>query len=102
MSSLSKFKPLLYILITTIIIYIFWGLRESFTGTQVSNETKSDIKNAHNNIPAVDQKLVTTVKDSIKNIINNRPDLIETAREVISDPLIRSTLDGLLFGNTTT
>jgi hypothetical protein len=84
------------LLLVTILLFIFLKIRESFLDT-VSAQTKSDMANANKNIPAVDPKVVESAKAGILNIINTRPDLLETAKQVLSEPLIRATVNSLLF-----
>jgi hypothetical protein len=84
------------LLLVTILLFTFLKIRESFLAA-VSSQTKSDMANANKNIPAVDPNVVASAKAGILNVINTRPDIIESARQVLADPLIRSTLNSLLF-----
>ena len=89
-------ENILLILLVTILLFSFLKIRESFLAA-VSAQTNSDMANANKNIPAVDPKVVASAKAGILNIINTRPDLIESARQVLAEPLIRATLNSLLF-----
>ena len=89
---------LLGILALTLSIYIFRVRRESFNNPQpVSDQTKSQIANAHTAAPAVDPKLVESMKTSVKNFIKERPDIILSIKQVIADPLIKKTLADILY-----
>lgn len=85
------------ILLLTLILYIFKIVKEPFYASgPVLEKTKSNIKNVHENIPSVDPKLVDSIKAGILNTIQNRPDLIETAKQVIAVPEIHRTLMDIL------
>lgn len=86
------------VLALTIGLYVFRVTRESFDNpAQVSDETRANIANAHTGIPAADPKLVESMKASIKNFINERPDIILAIKQVISDPLIKKTFADILY-----
>ena len=90
-------ENILTVLLVTVILLIATILiRESFTGT-VSAETNANMANANKNIPTVDPKVVASAKAGLLNIINTRPDLIESAKQVLAEPKIRATLNTLLF-----
>jgi septal ring-binding cell division protein DamX len=89
-------KNILVLLLVTILLFAFLKIRESFLD-KVSAQTNSDMVNANKNIPAVDPKVVASAKAGILNVINTRPDVIETAKQVLSEPLIRATVNNLLF-----
>ena len=89
-------ENIVLILSVTILLFTFLKIRESFLAA-VSSQTKSDMANANKNIPAVDPKVVESAKAGILNVINTRPDLIESAKQVLSEPLIRATLNSILF-----
>lgn len=89
------------LLLVTIVLFTFLKIRESFLDT-VSAQTNADIANANKSIPAVDPKVVESAKAGLLNIINTRPDVIETAKQVLSEPLIRATLNSILFDEGTT
>jgi hypothetical protein len=55
------------------------------------------IANAHTAAPAVDPKLVESMKTSVKNFIKERPDIILSIKQVIADPLIKKTLADILY-----
>jgi len=89
---------LLGILTLTLSIYIFRVRRESFNNPPpVSDETKEQIANAHTGAPAVDPKLVESMKTSVKNFITERPDIILSIKQVVADPLIKKTLADILY-----
>lgn len=89
-------KNILVLLLVTILLFAFLKIRESFLD-KVSAQTNSDMVNANKNIPAVDPKVVASAKAGILNVINTRPDVVETAKQVLSEPLIRATVNNLLF-----
>jgi len=84
------------LLVTVILLIATILIRESFTAT-VSAETNANMANANKNIPTVDPKVVASAKAGLLNIINTRPDLIESAKQVLAEPKIRATLNTLLF-----
>jgi hypothetical protein len=90
-------ENILLILVITVILFIVTVfLRESFTGT-VSAQTNANMANANKNIPTVDPKVVASAKAGILNVINTRPDVIESAKQVLAEPKIRATLNTILF-----
>ena len=89
---------LLGVLALTIGLYVFRVTRESFDNpVPVSDQTKAQIANAHTAAPAVDPKLVESMKTSIKNFITERPDIILSIKQVVADPLIKKTLADILY-----
>jgi len=89
---------LLGILALSIGLYIFKITRESFNNpAAVSDETRVNIANIHIALPAIDPKLVETIKSGIKNIIKERPDIILSIKQVLADPLINKTLADILY-----
>lgn len=87
---------ILLILLVTILLFAIMKIRESFT-TKVSAQTKADMANANKNIPTADPNVVASAKAGILNIIDTRPDLLESAKQVLAEPKIRATLNTLLF-----
>jgi hypothetical protein len=96
---------LLGILVITVGMYILKVSYDSFVNTPpptntpppVSDEARSNITKAHNNVPAVDPKLVDAIKTNLKNFINERPDVIATIKLVLREPLIKKTLGDILY-----
>jgi len=55
--------------------------------------------NAHANLPMVAPDQVAAAKQGLKNIIQNRPDLVAALQQVLSDPEIRPTVQMVLNGS---
>jgi hypothetical protein len=91
-----KENILLILLVTVILFIVTILIRESFTGT-VSAQTNANMANANKNIPTADPKVVASAKAGLLNIIDTRPDLIESAKLILAEPKIRATLNSLLF-----
>lgn len=63
----------------------------------VTEDTHATIQNAHEQIPAIDLKLVQSIKDGLKNIIVKKPEVITAIKDVLSDPMIHNALMDILF-----
>lgn len=92
---------LLHILLLTLFIvfsfYIFQITKEPFYDAgKVSDQTNKSISNVHNSVPVVDIKLATSVKEGIKKIITEKPEVIMLIKDVLAEPLIHSTLVDIL------
>lgn len=69
--------------------------KEHFVNPTVASQKKA-VVNAHADLPAVAPDQVAAAKQGLKNIIQNRPDLIAALQQVLSDPEIRPTVQMLL------
>ena len=89
---------LLGILVITIGMFVVKVSYDSFANPPpVSDETHANITGAHKKAPAVDPKVVDSIKTSIKNFINERPDYIQTIKLVLRDPLIKKTVGDIIY-----
>jgi hypothetical protein len=89
---------LLGTLVLTIGMYILKVSYDSFSNPPpVSDESRANMVSAHKQAPAIDQKVVDSIKTSIKNFINERPDVISTVKLVLQEPLIKKTLGDVLY-----
>jgi hypothetical protein len=90
---------LLGVLVIVIGMYVLKVSYDSFVDKPppASDETHANITKAHKNVPAVDPKVVDSIKTSLKNFINERPDLISTIKLVLRDPLIKKTFADILY-----
>ena len=82
---------LLILLVTVILFIVTICIRESFTGAAPSQA------NIKKNVPEVNPKVVASAKAELLNMIETRPDLLESAKQVLAEPKIRATLNTLLF-----
>ena len=82
---------LLILLVTVILFIVTICVKESFTGTA---PTQANIKK---NVPEVNPKVVASAKAELLNMIDTRPDLVESAQQVLAEPKIRATLNMLMF-----
>ena len=57
---------------------------------------KTAVVNAHADLPTIAPDQIAAAKQGLKNIIQNRPDLIAALQQVLSDPEIRPTVQMLL------
>jgi hypothetical protein len=89
---------LLGTLVITIGIYILKVSYDSFANPPpVSDESRANIVSAHKQAPAIDPKVVDSIKTSIKNFINERPDVISTVKLILQEPLIKKTVGDVLY-----
>jgi hypothetical protein len=71
---------------------------EYFANPTVASQKKA-VMNAHANLPMVAPDQVAAAKQGLKNIIQNRPDLVAALQQVLSDPEIRPTVQMVLNGS---
>ena len=89
---------LLGVLVLTIGMYLLKVTYDAFANPPpVSDETHANITKAHKNVPAVDPKVVDSMKTSLKNFINERPDVISTIKLVLREPLIKKTFSDIIY-----
>jgi len=89
---------LLGTLVLTIGMYVLKVSYDSFANPPpVSDESRANIVSAHKQAPAVDPKVVDSIKTSIKNFINERPDVISTIKVILQEPLIKKTVGDVLY-----
>lgn len=70
--------------------------KEYFVNPKKVARQKAAVVNAHADLPTVAPDQVAAAKQGLKNIIQNRPDLIAALQQVLSDPEIRPTVQMLL------
>lgn len=62
----------------------------------ISSSSHNAIVNSPGAIPTVDPKTVASVTTAIKKTITERPDVILSIKQIVKDPLIKSTLRSIL------
>ena len=89
---------LLGVLVLTIGMYVLKVSYDSFENPPpASDETHANITGAHRKAPAVDPKVVDSIKTSLKNFIRERPDYIQTIKLVLREPLIKKTFGDIIY-----
>lgn len=104
MVKLNAFLIIVILLVLLICVYCvsciyiepFDDLPES-PPTPVSENAHTTIENVHEKIPVVDFKLVQSIKEGLKGIIANKPEVIAAIKDVLSEPIIHNTLMDILF-----
>jgi hypothetical protein len=77
------------VLVLFLIIVYSYEIREKFN--------EDCLKTVHKNIPVVQPDAIRTIQGLIINVINNRPDTIETIKQIVQEPTINKTLMDILF-----
>ena len=68
---------------------------------KLSDQGHESVKKAHSTLPEIEpkelKKIVSTVTESIQNIIDERPEFVQVWRDILKDPKIHKALMSILF-----
>ena len=95
-------------------LLVIWSIKKymnSFEGfeddepekpnVKLSEDGHESLKKTHSNLPVIEpkelKKIVKTMTEALKNIIDERPDFVQAFRDTLKEPQIHKALMSILF-----